>query len=544
MKKLPGRCAIAGVFFLAVMILSAQDQGGASGASAGASAIDYAELENNLSPVSFINYEGPYARIDTRRQIWDIGYSLGLSVRQGTELAGSRSRYFIYHSVSGPESNRLNADIFGLGSDAGVDHIRNLRLIIQGYLEAAYQYSPQDAALIAEFSTIYNAVFRGNWDYFNTRYKTPLVTYLAPTPDRAGLSIRFDEWPGQTLMTLPLLTAAAGSLSAIDTGTITSPEVIDEMRKDDGRGVEARQGMVDLKEREAEAAQAAAQAQRERIAEEERRIAAERDRIAAEETRIQREREAATRAAADAAQSGEDGTTAEERAAAEDALRRQEEELAGARADLERREDALDPAREEAAANEAFAERKADEAQNDRVAIAQDQAEIIAGGGGGQQTAAAAGILTVRLTPSSLSPLGNPVRVEPATAAEIQRGALNTVSAPTLITNADRAFAVAGANTANGAIRLIEIDTRTLGMKAQGDKDIVAESPLWLNGGNLYALVSDNGAKLARFDMNLAQQAVSSTVVHPRATLSFAGNRLLIQTEGGALLSLDALTLQ
>jgi hypothetical protein len=121
---------------------------------------------------------------------------------------------------------------------------------------------------------------------------------------------------------------------------------------------------------------------------------------------------------------------------------------------------------------------------------------------------------------------------------------LNTVSAPTLVTNADRAFAVAGANTANGAIRLIEIDTKSLGMKAQGDKDIVAESPLWMNSGNLYALVSDNGAKLARFDMNLAQQAVTSNVVHPRATLLFAGGRLLIQTEGGALLSLDPLTLQ
>jgi hypothetical protein len=64
--------------------------------------------------------------------------------------------------------------------------------------------------------------------------------------------------------------------------------------------------------------------------------------------------------------------------------------------------------------------------------------------------------------------LGIPVRVEPITGGELQRGALNTVSVHTLTGINDRAFAVAGANTAIGAIRLIEIDMETLGMKAQG----------------------------------------------------------------------------
>jgi hypothetical protein len=512
-----------------------------------ASPIDYVELENNLSPVTFINYEGPYARIDTRAQIWGIGYGIGVAVREGASFAGDRSRYFVIHSVTDPEFDRLNADIFGLGPDAGVDHIRNLRLIIQGYLEAAYGYSAGDAALIAEFSTVYNAVFRGNWDYFRNRYKTALVQQLAPTPDRAGLSIRFDEWPGQTLMTLPLLTAKPDSLSAVDTGAISGEEVIEEMRKDDDRGVEARQGLVDLKEREAEQAADAAAEQRRHIEEEERRIAeqsrqaqAERERIAEEAARIERER---TELAGSDAVPDEKAATEQRLAEEESALAETGRQLDEDTATLEEQSRALEEQREEAAQNEALAEQKADEAQNDRQAIADDQAALIAGDGMPAGNTGQAGILAIRLASPS-SALGIPVRVEPVTGGELQRGTLNTVSVRTLVTIDGRAFAIAGANAANGAIRLIEIDTRTLGMKVQGDVDIIENSPLWANGANLYALVTVDGVtQLARFNLDLAQQAVTRLGVHPISNVVFANNRLLIQGPDGGVMSLDPSTL-
>jgi hypothetical protein len=507
--------------------------------------INYAELEQNLSPVTFISYEGPYARIDTRAQIWGIGYDLGNAVREGASFAGDRSRYFVLHSVTDPESGRLNADVFGLGPDVGVDHIRNLRLIVQGYLEAAYGYSAEDAALIAEFSTVYNAVFRGNWDYFSNRYKTALVEYLSPAPERAGLSIRFDEWPGQTLMMLPLLTAMPDSLSAVDTGAISGEEVIDEMRKDDDRGVDARQGLVDLKEREAEQAAASAEELRGQIAEEERRIAeqsrtadAERERIAAEQARIEKERAelAVSDAPPEEKAAGEERLQAEEGALAETNRRLDEE--AGAREEQSR---ALDEQREEAARNEAIAEQRSEEARNERTAIADDQAALIAAGGDGTpDNTARSGVLAIRLT-GPASDLGIPVRVEPNTGGELQRGALNTVSVHTLTSINDRAFAVAGANTANGAIRLIEIDMETLGIKAQGDVDIIEGSPLWTNGANLYALVSVGGVtQLARFNLDLAQQAVTRSGTHPKSNVIFAGSRLLVQGPDGGIVSLDS----
>ncbi|MDR3138362.1 MAG: hypothetical protein LBT95_01680 [Treponema sp.] len=116
--------------------------------------VDTAELEQNQAPVVFLNYEGPHARIDTLEQIRNIGYFLGTAARGGTLRPGQTGRYFVIRSLSAPEGDKLDADIFGLGVDVGVDHIRNLRLIIQGYLEGTYAYSPEDAKLLSGYITV------------------------------------------------------------------------------------------------------------------------------------------------------------------------------------------------------------------------------------------------------------------------------------------------------------------------------------------------------------------------------------------------------
>jgi len=246
---------------------------------AGISSISYAQVDRNelrdLPPVVFINYEGPHVRLNSREEIRQIGVALGRNIAaRERELApvleamtpeqrrshsylfetGASNRYFIIHSISAPENSKLNADILGLGVDTGVDHVRNLRVIIQGYLQEAYNYSASDALLLAEYITIYNAVYRGSWDYFLERYKTQVMSRL--TRDRTGLSIRYDEWPGRTLIVIPL---GPGGLSAIDTAVISDSRVIEEMRREDDQGIPQRQQLVNLMEREAEQAEQQAQ---------------------------------------------------------------------------------------------------------------------------------------------------------------------------------------------------------------------------------------------------------------------------------------------
>jgi hypothetical protein len=261
-----------------------------TGAVAFAQSVDRQELERNQAAVDFINYEGPYSRIDTVEEIRTIGYDLGLAIRNGGVRSGADSRYFVIHSVSPADGAKLDADIFGLGVDSGVDHIRNLRLIIQGYLQGAYDYSDTDAALLSRYVTIYNAVFRGDWNAYTTRYKAPVIQNMSS--ERAGLSIRFDEWPGQTLIAIPLGTGAPGSLSAIDTSSLTGPQVTNQMREDGG-AIEDRQSMVDLKEREAVEANQSATLQREAIAEEEQNIQRDREETAAQRQRVEQQQQQA-----------------------------------------------------------------------------------------------------------------------------------------------------------------------------------------------------------------------------------------------------------
>jgi hypothetical protein len=488
--------------------------------------VNQSELEN-IGPVELINYEGPYSRIETRAQIRNIGYGLGEIIKGGADRAGASGRYFVIHSVSGQDGSKLDADIFGLGPDVGVDHIRNLRLIIQGYLEAAYEYTERDAALLSEYVTIYNAVYRGDMGYFGSRYKNPVMANL--NAEKAGLAIRYDEWPGQTLMVIPLGSGLGGALSSVDTTTISDSRVIEQLRQEPDMGLEQRKDMVDLKEREADEASQQAAITRDTVRQEEERIAREREdaqrrqqQAEAEQRRINEERQ----------QPGADQQALDRQ---QEAAQQQEQEAKQTLEELDQSEQDLDDQKAEAERQEAFAEQKTSEAQEERRQIAEDQQSIIV-----QERAPAqsAGVLGFSLLNPDLY-LGRLVKLDPNTGVENKRSPITTVNGRTVILVNNRIFAVAGENSGNGAIRLVEINPDTLEMVKQGDDDIAADSLLWIKGQDLYA-ITGAGDKylLARFNMDLVLQSVSTMIVNPHASVLFSdGNTLVTQkTDGGAVL--------
>jgi len=503
--------------------------------------VDQLEL-GNLGPVEFINYVGPYSRIETRAQIRNIGYGLGEAVKSGNARTGASGRYFVIHSVSERDGSKLDADIFGLGPDVGVDHIRNLRLIIQGYLEAAYGYTERDAALIAEYVTIYNAVYRGDIAYFSSRYKSPVMANL--NAEKAGLAIRYDEWPGQTLMVIPL--GVGGGLSSIDTTTISDPRVVEQLRQEPDMSLDQRKDMVDLKEREADQASQQAAINRDAIQQEEQRIANERQaaqqqqqQAEAEQRRIEQERQQAA--------------TAEQQAALErqqQEAQRQAEEARQRQEELDQSQQALDAQKAEAESQEAFADQKTAEAQEERQQIADDQQAIINQDGTPQQGGGPIEGVTPDATQgtgvlgfSLLTPdvyLGRLVMLDPTTGVENKRSPLTTVNGRTVILVNNRIFAIAGENRANAAIRLVEIDPNTLEMIKQGDDDISADSLLWVNGQDLYAItVSGNNCSLSKFNLDLVKQATSTIPVHPHASVLLASNMLITQRTDGSAVLLD-----
>jgi hypothetical protein len=517
-----------------------------------AAQVNQGELEENQAPITFFNYEGPQARIETRDQIRGIGYDLGRAVQGGNNSPGARGRYFVIRARGPEEEGKLDADIFGLGYDAGVDHIRNLRFIIQGYLEGAYGYNARDAALLAEYVTVYNAVYRGDWTYISGRYKGAVTAGL--NPEQAGLSIRFDEWPGRTLMLIPIGIGGAGSLSALDTSVVADSRVVEELRKDEDRGVDQRRDMVDLKEREAEEAEQRAQEQRREADQEQQRI--DEDRRQLEEDRRQTEQPGRDQPGRqgggepgeqpereppgeprppEAAESG-----GEEEPASQEPREPtpQEEELNRREEELDRRQEAVDQKREEAQRNEEFAEQKREEARAEREGIAADQQALINQG----PSQEAEGLVAVILNGPD-SALGRFVRID-QTGKELRRSVINTVNTRTVREIDGRLIAVAGENRGGGAIRLVEIDNRTLEMKAQGNDDIHPQSLLWANGADLYAVtVTGGNSYLGRFNAELERQAQSEIQVHPFAAPLFRDGLILIQRPDGSALILNAQTL-
>ncbi|MCL2243368.1 MAG: hypothetical protein FWC03_02740 [Treponema sp.] len=530
---------------LAVMVL-------AGTAAAGYAQVNQDELQQDLPPVVFINYEGPHVRIDTREQIRQIGVVLGNQIPEinlgassvsggftdqeraqysSIIQAGARNRYFVIHCLTGNRDGKIDADIFGLGVDVGVDHIRNLRTIIQGYLQAAYNYSERDASLLAQYITIYNAVYRGNWDYFSNRYAQMVLDNLIS--DRTGLSIRYDEWPGRTLMLIPI---GYGGLSSVDTSVITDSLVIEELRREEDRGIPLRMEIVELKEREAEEAEQAAQAEREAIRQEEREIAEERMEAAQERQEIQQERQQVQ-------QEQQAGTiTPEQARETEQELDRREQAVEQREQEIERREEVVEQRREEAQRLEEFAQEKAEEAQQDREEIARDQQEgIINQNIARTESVPESGIIGVTIERQSPTILGRLI-LSTASGRELRRSASASIHVRTITFTGGRIIAIAGENTGSSTVRLVEIDQNNLEILRQGNDDIMTGSLIWVNTGDLYAITvnsGDNSCYLGRFDANLTLQAKSSVRVHPNASVLVQQGYLMTQRDNGSVLLLN-----
>jgi len=500
-------------------------------AGIGHAQVDRGELQKNLAPITFYNNEGPQARIETREQIRQIGAVLGQATKANQARSGASNRYFVIHSVSAPDGDKLDADIFGLGSNAGVDHIRNLRTIIQGYLQEAYGYTASDAVLLAEYITIYNAVYRGNWNYFSGRFKKPVMDNL--NRDSAGLAVRYQEWPGKTLMLIPLNTSG---LSSINTSAISDNRVVERMKTEDDKGIPQRQGMVDLKDREAAQARQEAAGKKEAAKTEESAIAKDRQSLAEEQRQIDKDKQQLEKDKAS-------GNITDEEAAIKEAELSQREADAEKKSDqLDQRESDLAAQKQDAAKQEEFAQQKQDEARQDRESIAQDQQAMLEQGLPPQGSIQ--GIISIVLERPDAT-TGRLVSIDPATGKELKRSALSTVSVRTLTIINNKVLAIAGENQSGGAVRLIEIDPRSLEMISQGNDDLHPGSLIWVNDDDLYIITANsNGTfNLGRFNTAMALQAKSTVSVHPNAMVSMQQGFLLTQRTDGSSVLLNPMDL-
>lgn len=496
------------------------------------------------STIEFINYNGPYTTVDTLEEILGIGSSLGSSVL-ASGSAGERDRYYVIHAVDPAVKTGFDADILVLGKNVGVDHIDNLRRIIGSYLRAAYGYSEKDSSTLATFITVYNAVYRGKMDTWKARYKPVVTGYL--TPESAGLSVRYDEWPGRTQIVIPLSDARlAGTVSTIDTTTLTEKAVVDKLKEDSATATDTRKDMVDLKERETDAAQtradtaqkAAADARTDAAQNKEALAAAEKEASAAKAAADAAQKEAAAKPADAAAQT----KAAETQKAAEEKTAVVEEKKADAAA----AEEKVAASEETAKADQTLADTKQKEALSERKDIAADIQKDL-NDKTAETKAAADAALASALPGYSLRVvdektfLAELVLVNLNDGTVMKTSTLNSIRNRTLLDTGAGLMAIAGKKGGTGTVKLVLIDSLTLEMSKEGSDAIAETSMLVQSANDYYAVIELNGKNfVGRFDKNLEAKAKSAVEVKPYTALTVTAKGVLVQDSAGKIQLLRA----
>ena len=210
--------------------------------------VDIDELKS-AEKVEFQNYTGKNKIVNLVNQIKGIGRDLARSIKKKgkNKRVDYNGKYSMIHSVSKEEPDKLSADIFSIDKKARVDHIKNVRRIIAGYLETRYNYSPKHANTLALFLSYYNAVYCGYMDYFTLKYKKNTLKNI--NADNVGISTKYNDWPDKTKFIIPLTEESKrGQLDTIDPFIIADDKVKTVIRIDD-EALDERKDMVKIMEK-------------------------------------------------------------------------------------------------------------------------------------------------------------------------------------------------------------------------------------------------------------------------------------------------------
>lgn len=552
--------------------------------------VDRNEIQGapGANDVVFRNYSGPHSVINTVQQIREIGSALGNQVKANPEnrgMIGAANRYAVIHAIDPSTKEKFDADIFIIGRNATVDHITNLRRIISAYLESAYGYSTKDADTIATFVTVYNAVYRGNLDYFKSKYKDIVIKNLSASI--VGLSTNYEDWPGKSQIVIPL-SDLNGGLSTIDTSLISDKQVVKSMQGEDDKGIDARKDMVDLKEREADNIQSKADEEQAKADAEKAKLAEEQKKKAEADAAAAKAKADAEKAKADAEKAKKDAETAKAKADAEkakaDAAKKQaaakpndeqakknaaeaQKKADEAKKDAqqaqskaaESQKDAADAqkeateaqksadeqakktdeqaqsaqeAQEKADSVQSEADKKRDEAQEERTSIAKDQQTLI------REASYTTSDENAMYGLRNLDDAGiasTIVKMNTKSGAIMKESPVSEIRGRTVFDDGEKFIAVAGSNKGNGAVRLITIDKRKLEMIDESAENISELSVLVEKDGSYYCTIQEgNDFYLGKFTNNLQKQLQSKVKVKAATPITITNYGIIVTDVNGA----------
>lgn len=500
--------------------------------------VSTSELRNvSNATIEFINYAGPHNVINSVSAIRGIGSDLAKNVASNpTEFTrtSATGKYYVIHAVDSSQKEKLDADIIFIGNDATVDHIDNLRRIISGYLTAAYNYSQEDADTLAVFITVYNAVYRGNFESFKNKYKNVVTSNLSET--KCGLSVNYRDWPGNSEIVIPLFDVENGGLSTVDTSVISDSKVVNSMKEDDDKNVETRKNMVDIKEREAENASENARNAQKTVTEEQKKVEEEKAKTKELENEAKEAQKAADLAQKEADENPDDPEAQQKAQEAQEQADEKQQELEEQRRAQEEQEEKVQEAKEEAKEQQALADRKQSEAQTERKEIAKDQKEV-------QQKEAELAKMPVEyaiVIADEANLLSKLVKFNKETGEIVKNSPVQVIRNRTIYDAGEHYIAIAGEEARNGTIKLVAIDKESMEITGESDYKIAADSVLVRENDEYYCVTNEDGkyfaAKFAS-DLSLKQKSAIQTLSCTPITITETG--IVVTNASGKLTILN-----
>jgi hypothetical protein len=456
--------------------------------------------------VDFVNYTGPYDVVKTFEEIRQAGVIMGTDYQKASRRTSYLNRYSVIH-VYDPDdkSGKFDADIFVIEPEGRIDHIRNVRTIIAGYLQTAYGYGLDDALLLARFITLYNAVFRGNVNYFKTVYKDKVMANVSAAD--AGIALVYTEWPGHTRMLIPLSEGfEKGKISSLDAQKLTEEEVKEALRKEEDKGITERKQMVELQEKQVE--------------EKEKDIAADKKTLEEKKQELEQEKKEL------AEEKKKTGDTEATRKKEED-IKKKEEEIKQTEAEIAKREETVQKSETQLA--------------KDREEIAKEERKLT------ENTAVTASVDTVSaekglfltVRPGDENESGEVVLYNFRDAKVDARSQGLRVKERKIYTYANSILVVAEAAGKPGAF-LMFLDEKSLAVTKQSEEEIFKNTKVETQGGALYAVVKRGGRYfLGKFDASLKLVAQSADEVNPYTPLTVYGPYFYVQAKSGLVLRLN-----
>ena len=520
-------------------------------AAAAALGVNIDEIRSTSSEViQFESYSGPHALVESAEAITDIGRNLGRQVASNVNKSavyGKNAKYTVIHSVTDGEKNKLDADIILINDTASVDHITNLRRILIGYLTTAYGYETADASTIATFITVYNAVYRQNFDVFKAKYKSPVIANLSA--NECGLSTKWSDWPGNTQIVIPLFDVNGG-LSTVDTSVISDTNVIRSMREEDGLGVDERQNMVGIKEREASNFASQAQAAAEDAAEKNRQLAQQQEISNQAQQTASKANQQAQQAAIDAKKNPDDKRLQQRAEITKEAAERAQKAADEEKAKTEQQKQEAKEIEQVVTAAQNNADKKLAEAKKERTEIAKDQQKLLV-----QALAESSdrnAVIGLKMIEGD-GQLTGLVKIDSNSGEIISESPVTVIRGRTImpITVSDddgenettvAYMAICGEDntSSNRAVRLCLLDAQTLELQAESKEIVSEDSILVRDKDNFYCVIrSGSNWVVGKYDADLNLLLKSPISVRKDTPVTVTSKGVVVTTSADQIVLLN-----